>query len=62
MQHAEFVELVRRMRASQKAYFATRKVRDLQAAKEYETAVDRELKEFAGVMQRTLGLEAGDQK
>lgn len=38
--HAKFVELVTKMRISQRKYFKYRSTQDLEAAKRYEKAVD----------------------
>lgn len=44
MTDREFVELVRRMRAAQQAYFQCRAPSDLNRAKDLECEVDEELK------------------
>jgi hypothetical protein len=46
MNEKDFIDMVKRMRTHQKAFFKDRKHSDLEDAKKYERAVDKEIADY----------------
>ena len=54
MTDAEIIDLVRQMRAAQKAYFKTRNLEHLTTSKRLEREIDKELTERAAGQERLV--------